>query len=217
VARLDAETTAVVAENHALNKAQRGLSEEVKALKSRSNALTDQASALRYNLSKARGATEGLRAAIVQSPGKVQAQLDDVNLAGAWAGAVWGGGGGVPLPATHARTHTRTHTHTDTQRNVLLISTQARGHSPLQPPHPHPPSPTPRTPHTPHTPPAVEKERAALAESERHSRDTAARLDTVGRVEREVQRAISLMARAEGEIGRKKEVSRKVGRAGGVF
>lgn len=57
---------------------------------------------------------------------------------------------------------------------------------------------------------AVDRERAALADAERRSRDLASRLDLIGKVEREVSKALGLMEEAETEIARKKEVSRKV-------
>lgn len=71
--------------------------------------------------------------------------------------------------------------------------------SPPNPTPPHPPFHTPRTPHT---------------SPERCSRELAARLELVGKVEREVGKARALMEGVETEIGRKKEVSRKVRRAG---
>ncbi len=50
--------------------------------------------------------------------------------------------------------------------------------------------------------------------SERCSRELAARLELVAKVEREVGKTRALMEGVETEIGRKKEVSRKVGQAG---
>ena len=49
------------------------------------------------------------------------------------------------------------------------------------------------------------------ARADRRSRELAARLDVVGKVEKEVAKASGLMEGVEAEIGRKKEVSRKVG------
>ncbi|EFN59885.1 hypothetical protein CHLNCDRAFT_49321 [Chlorella variabilis] len=57
---------------------------------------------------------------------------------------------------------------------------------------------------------AVERERAMVADADRRSRELAARLDVVGKVEKEVAKASGLMEGVEAEIGRKKEVSRKV-------
>ena len=57
---------------------------------------------------------------------------------------------------------------------------------------------------------AVERERGAFADAERRSRDLAARLEVVSKVERDVSKAVAMMAEAESEIGRKKEVSRRV-------
>ena len=57
---------------------------------------------------------------------------------------------------------------------------------------------------------AVERERAALADADRRSRDLASRLEVVSKVERDVAKAVTMMAEAEGEISRKKEVSRRV-------
>lgn len=57
---------------------------------------------------------------------------------------------------------------------------------------------------------SVERERAALADAERRSRDLASRLDTVSKVERDVARVVALMDESETEIKKKKEISRKV-------
>lgn len=57
---------------------------------------------------------------------------------------------------------------------------------------------------------AVEKERAALVDAEKRSRDLASRLEIASKVERDVAKAVSMMAEAESEIGRKKEISRRV-------
>ncbi|KAI7843287.1 hypothetical protein COHA_003119 [Chlorella ohadii] len=57
---------------------------------------------------------------------------------------------------------------------------------------------------------AVERERAMVADADRRSRELAGRLDLIGKVEKEVAKASSLMEGVEGEIGRKKEVSRRV-------
>ena len=45
---------------------------QVRQLKQGANALTDEASQLRYKLSQAKGQTELLRSQIVQSPQKIQ-------------------------------------------------------------------------------------------------------------------------------------------------
>jgi kinetochore protein Nuf2 len=137
VAAVEAETAAVFAENQSLNKAQSALGGEVRALKQQANALTDEASQLRYKLSQARGAGEDLRAQIVQSPHKLQAQLEEISA-------------------------------------------------------------------------AVERERGALLDAERRSRDLAQRLDAVSKVERDVAKAEAVMGEAEAEVARKKEVSRRV-------
>ncbi|KAL4427452.1 hypothetical protein ABPG77_000741 [Micractinium sp. CCAP 211/92] len=57
---------------------------------------------------------------------------------------------------------------------------------------------------------AVERERGCVADAERCSRELAARLELVAKVEREVGKTRALMEGVETEIGRKKEVSRKV-------
>lgn len=81
VAALDAEREALYAENQTLNKQQAGLSGEVRQLKAAANGLTDEASALRYKLSQARGQGELLRSQIVQSPQKVAALLAEISAA----------------------------------------------------------------------------------------------------------------------------------------
>ncbi|KAK9843984.1 hypothetical protein WJX81_001035 [Elliptochloris bilobata] len=57
---------------------------------------------------------------------------------------------------------------------------------------------------------AVERERARLADAERHSRDLQTRLDAIAKVEKEVGKARSVMGEVETELGRKKEASRRV-------
>ncbi|BDA42068.1 probable kinetochore protein nuf2 [Coccomyxa sp. Obi] len=57
---------------------------------------------------------------------------------------------------------------------------------------------------------AIERERSGVADAERHLRDLQTRLDTIGKVEKDVNKAIALMEEVETEIGRKKEASRRV-------
>lgn len=57
---------------------------------------------------------------------------------------------------------------------------------------------------------AVERERAAFAEAEKRSRDLYTRLETAGKIEKEVAKVVSLMGETESEVSKKKEVSRKV-------
>ncbi|KAG7666604.1 putative kinetochore protein NUF2 [Nannochloris sp. 'desiccata'] len=57
---------------------------------------------------------------------------------------------------------------------------------------------------------AVERERIALVDADRRSRDLASRLEVVSKVERDVVKAVGMMEDAELEIGRKKEISKKV-------
>jgi kinetochore protein Nuf2 len=57
---------------------------------------------------------------------------------------------------------------------------------------------------------ALEREKAALAESEKRARDVASRLDGASKLEKEVAKTLSLMQDAEGEVQKKKEVSKKV-------
>lgn len=110
---------------------------QVRTLKQQANALTDEASGLRYKLNSAASAGELLRSQVVHSPQKLAALLDEISS-------------------------------------------------------------------------AVERERGALAEGDRRSRDLHARMDVIGKVEKEVQKAIGLMAEVEAAIGKKKDVSRKV-------
>lgn len=57
---------------------------------------------------------------------------------------------------------------------------------------------------------AVDMERRALKDAEDRSRDLATKLEGIARAEKEVQRAVSLMASAEEAISHKKEANRKV-------
>ncbi|KAK9816471.1 hypothetical protein WJX72_000700 [[Myrmecia] bisecta] len=57
---------------------------------------------------------------------------------------------------------------------------------------------------------AVERERSLVAEAERKARDLQARLDTVAKVEKEVQKAQRVMEEVESELAKKKAISRQV-------
>ena len=57
---------------------------------------------------------------------------------------------------------------------------------------------------------AVERERAATSDAEKRSRELAARLEVATKVERDVEKSLSLMEEAENEIKNKKEISQKV-------
>eukprot|EP00890_Picochlorum_soloecismus_P000917 jgi/Picsp_1/1826/NSC_05293-R1_protein len=57
---------------------------------------------------------------------------------------------------------------------------------------------------------ALEREKVALAESEKRARDVASRLDGASKLEKEVAKTLSLMQDAEGEVQKKKVVSKKV-------
>lgn len=56
----------------------------------------------------------------------------------------------------------------------------------------------------------VDTDRELLAEAEKRCRDLQAKMDNIAKVEREVQKCMKGLEEVEGEVGRKKEVSRKV-------
>lgn len=57
---------------------------------------------------------------------------------------------------------------------------------------------------------AVEREKAALLESDKRNRDLTSRLDAASKIEKEVVRALSMMEEADTEIQKKKKVSKHV-------
>ena len=57
---------------------------------------------------------------------------------------------------------------------------------------------------------ALDRERAAVADAERRQRELAGRADALARLEKDARKASSLMGELEGEIARKKGVSREV-------
>ena len=187
---LEGERQALYAENQALNKQQAALSAEVRSLKQGANALTDEASQLRYKLSQAKGQTELLRGQIVQSPQKIQALLGELAAAVERERAMVADAGGfrgwLGAASVHAASLGRACCEAaewhGLQRSLPHTARNQRASSRL------PPCPC----------------------ADRRSRDLGARLDVVGKVEKEVAKARGLMEGVEQEIGRKQEVSRRV-------
>lgn len=57
---------------------------------------------------------------------------------------------------------------------------------------------------------AVDHEKMVLEESDKRARDVASRLDAATKLEKEVSKAVCMMREADAEVGKKKEVSKRV-------